>query len=561
MIISRNFRLLKEHYDTVIIGGGITGLSVARESAARGLKTLLLEKNDFGWFTSAATTKLIHGGLRYLENLEFGLVRESLKERRIMGQSAPHLIRPLPIILPIYDYSRPGGFMLSIGLTLYNLLSYDRNRSVPEELRIPAAHRISKRDILHFAPCLRDEGLKGGFVFYDYQSLRPERLALSFLKSAVHGGCAAFNHTVVENFIVNDSSERRAITGLHVTDLLTGKKYTVTGRVFINCTGPYLDLLLEKLQKNPDARLQRSQGLHLLTEPVCGGYAVLHRNREGRHFFVLPYMGASLIGPTDTPYGGLPDDLFPLYDDALNLLKDVNDFLSHPIGESEVRSVLAGIRPLVSSGKSTYRTSRKSEIYDHTESGIDGLYSVAGGKWTTSRALGESVMKQVIRHHFAHAPLSRFRSDREPLYGSPGFAVSSEDYILNSLKERAIPGIDVGTHRHLIDLYGTEHTEILKMILKNPSLGKKLDPISGDLIAQIHFAVQNESACTLSDVLNRRLAIGTTGVPSDASIRMAAGVMAELLGWDRDRKGSEIRDFRHAETSMKNIRFRSGIEG
>jgi len=566
MVRSQLLDALAERYDVVIIGGGITGLSILRESAARGLKTLLLEKNDFGWATSAATSKLIHGGLRYLENFEFGLVRESLRERRILGLSAPHLTRPLPILLPVYNYSKPGMLLFSVGLHLYDLLSFERNRDVPPNKRIPNIKKISPDEVKRIAPCLKPEGLKGGFIFYDLQSIHPERLSLAFLKSGVHAGGVAINHMAVEELIAAEVNGRKRVTGLKLKDTLSGKSHTVSGTVFINCTGPWMDLTLQQIHAPITAQLLRSQGIHLLTDTICdSGYAILHRNREGKHFFVLPWQNRSIIGPTDTPFEEHPDTLYPGFEDSMDLLHVVNDSLQKKIKIDQIRSIIIGIRPLIFSGKNTYRASRKSEIYDHAPFGLDGLISVAGGKWTTSRQLGEDVVKgYLIRKISAlrgiRLRVPTFDSTRQPLFGAPGnFGSSEVPYIERSLTEYAMKGVTAEIHRHLIHLYGTEHTEILKLIEHEPRLAKRIAPGSDslDIIAQIHFAVLFESAMTLEDVLNRRLVIGTYGYPGDAAVRLAAKEIAGLLKWNRSRLNEEIKHYRENYPTIDNVNRKS----
>jgi len=558
MIIKRNPANLNQEFHIVIIGGGITGLAIAREAAERGLKTAIIEKNDFGCATSAATSKLIHGGLRYLENLELGLVRESLRERKIMGNAAPHLIKPLPIILPAYDYSKPGRFIMRIGLWLYDILSFERNFFTPRDKYMPASRWLGRKKILELIPCLKDEGLKGGFLYYDHQSLHPERLSLAFLKTAVSFGAVAFNHMSVDSFATSDDDDgKKRITAVNATDSQTKKKYIIKGKIFVNCTGPWLDYTLEKVMDEPAAKLQRSQGIHVLSQNICGKVAILHRNKEGRHFFILPWMGLSLTGPTDTPFMDHPDTLFPRYKDSFDLVNTVNQSIKDPITPSKIKSIIIGLRPLVSSGSSTYKASRKSEIYDHEIDGFPGLLSVAGGKLTTSRYLGEQTIKKILKkREMRGVSITKRDSSKTPLYGSICFGDSASEYESRALADYAIPELSPDTHSHLIRLYGTEHREILHLIKTKPELASRIEEksIFPDILAQIHYAVNNESARTLEDVLNRRLAIGTAGYPGDRAVKTTAGVMAKLLKWNPYETRREMAAYRDCYPFLENIK-------
>lgn len=542
MKIDRNLNAVEEEFDFVIIGGGITGIAIAREASARGLTVALLEKGDFACATSSSTSRLIHGGLRYLENFEFDLVRESLRERRLLAGAASRLVKPLPIDLPVYSYTKPGRFLLRAGLWIYDLLSFDRNMRIPSRNRMPMTGMLSKRSLLEKGFCLKTDELKGGFVFYDYQSIHPERLALAFLKSAVNDGAIALNHMRVANFETENSGDRNRIKAVKAIDELSGKTYRVKGRVFINATGPWMDLLLENLKGTPVRRLMRSQGIHILTHDICNGKNVLHRNKQGRHFFILSWMGMSLIGPTDTPYSGHPDDLHPEREDVLRLLDDLNDSLPEEkkVKQSDIRQIIIGIRPLISTGEQTggtYRISRKAEIYDHARSGYPGLISVAGGKWTTSRQLGESVVKKASGILKSEGVRIRKVDTRfVPLYGSIRFGedpVAEEEAVVNRGMAMGIPR-DVMERLYIV--YGTEVDEILQIAQSDPRFKERISSKPGpghdEILAQVKFAVENESARTLDDVLSRRLTAGTMGSIPDEAIEKVTQIMIESLNLD-----------------------------
>ncbi|MCB1165640.1 MAG: glycerol-3-phosphate dehydrogenase/oxidase [Leptospiraceae bacterium] len=549
MNLHRN--LESDKFDLLIIGGGITGLAILREATERGLRACLVEKNDYGWSTSGATSKLIHGGLRYLENYEFSLVRESLRERRILGLAAGHLVRPLSFLIPIFPWSHPGRVIMRAGLLTYDTLSFDRNHDVPDDKHVPGSRYLSRKEIIEMDPALDGPDTKCGFEYYDYQSLRPERLSLAFLKSAVEKGAVAYNHTEAVEFLVEKSGGRTQISGANVRDSITGKTATIRASLTINATGPWMDLVLGLFEDRPRQQLQRSKGIHLLTKPIMGKHSVLFRTRSGRHFFVIPWEGYSLIGPTDRPFEDHPDRLHPTQQDVDELAADVNETIpGAPLHMEDILHVPIGIRPLIGAGdgqqSGTYKASRKYEIYDHANESIDGLISVAGGKWTTSRQLGEDVILGALKKSELKDVLTN-RADTSvlPLYGSPGFANPADIYRDFALKEYGMAGVARSNHLHLLTMYGTEHVEVLKLLDRERSLGA---PVSKerpelDLLAQVVYAVQNEGARTLQDILMRRLAVGAYGPLEKGSLETVARTAGKYLKWSAARQQKEIKEY------------------
>ncbi len=568
--IRRDLETLQKRFDVVIVGGGITGISTAREAALRGLSVCLIEKNDFASATSAATSKLIHGGLRYLENLELTLVRESLKERRLLAGAAGHLVQPLPILLPVYNFTFPGRFLLNVGLKMYDILSFDRNSRIPQVNQMPMTGYVSRNYIESHEYCLRTDELKGGFIFYDYQSIHPERLALAFLKSAVAQGAVAFNHMEAQNFILAGQGSRREAVAVRVVDRLTGKHYEIEGRSFINATGPWMDYLLAATVGRPNQTLNRSQGIHLLTKDICQGRNILHRNKHGRHFFVLSWMGMSLIGPTDTPFIDHPDNIAKHKDDIATLLSDVNDMLPlrMQLQESDILATVIGIRPLVTSkivgsrgdDPGTYHASRKAEIFDHSTDGVGSLLSVAGGKWTTSRHMGEQVIRKILKKKELRKKARPADSTYLPLPGFPSFGYDPRQLSEEMLSLCEKEGLPADIANTLFRLYGNEVTAILEILrrtevrtlhkgvnlpvrLLRQRISDKPGPGHDEIMAQVVFAIENESAVTLEDLVNRRLKVGTLGQISKHSVESIAKVMGIMLGWSDRRRKSEVEGY------------------
>ena len=301
MRIERDLARLTEPFDLIVIGGGITGVCVAREAAGRGVRTLLIEKDDFGGGTSAATSKYIHGGIRYLETYEFRVVRESLRERRILALAAPHLVRQTRFLMPAWSWSKPSAPVLGAGVAVYDLLSFDRNRNAPDSLKVPHPRWVRKQALLKAVPWLDPDGLHGAFAYTDTFNLHPERLLLAFLKSAVQAGAVALNHVQARGFVTAPiGGDEIAVLGVEVQDLLTDDRYTVKARTVVNAAGPWIDVVLRDLGRPVGVSVRRSKGVHLLTRPLGGDDTVFARARSGKHVIVSPWQGYSFIGPTDT---------------------------------------------------------------------------------------------------------------------------------------------------------------------------------------------------------------------------------------------------------------------
>lgn len=377
-------RLTSERFDLVVVGGGITGCCIARDAARRGLRVALVEASDFSGGTSAATSRLIHGGLRYLKNLQVGVVRESLRERRVWGAIAAGAVRPAPFLLPTFGAVNDAWMRLA--LTAYDTLSFDRNRGVDDDARIPASRHLSRAALLARAPVLERPGVTGGLVYHDTVSEGPERLALACLDDAVAHGAVCANYV--------RAVARPTADQLEFDDTLTHARLRVSGTTTVIAAGPWTDRVATSLGATTVPRLTRSKGIHLITRRL--GDEALLVPIEGRHFFVIPWHDRTLIGTTDTPYRGDPDDLAVTEDEIRDFLRTINAGLPHAkLTRADVTWAYAGLRPLASSGGNTYKASRRSDIALIAPS----MWSVIGGKWTTSRAVAEQCVDRVARHH------------------------------------------------------------------------------------------------------------------------------------------------------------------
>ena len=544
MRIDRQTNWLDDDYDMVVVGGGITGVFVAREAAGRGLRTLLVDKGDFGHGTSSATSKLIHGGIRYLETYEFRVVRESLRERRILALAATSLVSQQRFLMPAWRWSAPPTALIGAGVALYTALAYDRNRDMPDAMRIPAPRWVPRARLLRDVPWLDPDQLQGAFAYHDTFNIHPERLLLGFLKSAVALGARAVNHAEAVGFVFDrdPGSGPVSVRGIDVVDRISGQRHRVRSKVVVNAAGPWMDIVLGQIGRPLGVKVNRSKGVHLLTRPIAGAAqvtdTVFARARSGRHVIVSPWQGYSFIGPTDTSIDDTPDSVRADRDDVEIILSTVNETIApgHPkLTEDDIEATTVGIRPLiVDESKDSYTTSRRHELYDHAPSGVANLFSIGGGKWTTGRALGDETVRTILAAPaLSGVATVAFDSRRSAAGGAFGWAEDADPYLEAVRRSRPGLPVDEATRVHLARLYGTEHDRVLDLVERDPRLAQRVSdrPERLDILAQAVFAVTDESARTLADVLDRRLVVGTLGRVGRSEVERVALAVAPVLGW------------------------------
>lgn len=520
-------------FDLLLIGGGITGAAVAWDAALRGLRVALVEKNDFGHGTSAATSKLIHGGLRYLKQGELGLVRESLRERRYMQTITPHLVYPLPFLVPAYGWGTRGPLPLLAGALLYNALSHDRNRVPHEDQQIPAARLLGRRATLRREPALADLDPTGGMLYYDGQLYDPGRHVLEFVLSAAEHDAQVANYAEVTNLVVEGS----AVQGANVYDHLNDATYQIRARVTANVTGPWADYVLGLLDDAPPDTVRRSKGIHIITRPLgTMNQALGLQTPDGRHLFILPWRGRALIGTTDVPFEGSPDDPLVTEKDVLDFIATIN--ATYPPANlelSDVEHFYGGLRPIVDmQTEDTYHASRKYEIYDHAEDGVHGLFTVIGGKYTTSRGLAETLIDRVLEQ--IDRPAASCTTRHTPLHGAPPDAFST---FLPRMQHR-YDDLPAPTVEHLARSYGTRIDALMTRAAAQPALRERLSDQSPDITAQVDHAVEYEMARRLADVVHRRTGLGSLGPPEPDTLETIAQRMAHRLDWTAARIDEEL---------------------
>lgn len=518
--------------DVLVIGGGITGAAIAYEAASRGLSVTLVERGDFGGATSAATGRLIHGGLRYLKKLEIGLVRESLRERRTLSAIAPGLVQPIGMVLP------DAGAVEHLGLTVYDALSWDRNRVVDADHRIPAHRTLSAAE-------LSERGLgrlDSGVLFHDAMMLSPERLTLAFVRSAVAHGARVATYARAVGLL----STGRRVEGAVVADALTGKQHQLRARMTVNAAGPWSHDLLggdpATAAAAGPAPAVRSEGIYLVTRPLTDTMVLTVKGRG--HFSLAPWRGRTLIGPTETPYTGAVEDWRLTRRAIEDLVADVNAHgrLPQPLEMSDVLAAYGGLRPLTESGRGdTYQASRASELRDHERDGITGLISANGGKYTTSRAFAQQVVGRIVHRLGVGAGPSV--SARRPL-DACGIGMVGED-AHELCQVGAAISLTPEEASLLVRLYGTEATTVVRMAVEDPRLAVRVTD-DGELLAGAAYAARHESVAHLTDIVLRRTAVGLRGDPGAEILEACADVAAAELGWDDARRARELTDARVA---------------
>jgi len=515
-------RVSSEAFDVLVIGGGITGAGIARDAAMRGLRTVLVERDDFGSGTSSRSSRLIHGGVRYLEHGHLHLVFESSRERRTLMRIAPHLVRPLRFTWPVYRGARVPRWKLNAGLFMYDALAVFRN--VRNHRALDAA------DVLAQEPSLRREDLLGGAEYYD-AATDDARLTLTNVMSAEEHGAAVVNHVSV----VRLTRDGARVTGAVVRDHQTDTELPVRAAVVVNATGPWTDAIRALDVGEAPSAVRATKGVHIAVPRErlsTHGALTLLSPVDGRVMFALPSTVTTIIGTTDTPTDERPDAVRASAADVEYLLATANLFFpAARLTTKDVAAAWAGIRPLVASGftRDPASASREHRI-DRSASGV---ISVSGGKLTTYRSMAAEVVAEVERS-LGRRP-SRATTDRVPL---PGGDLRSLD---EALRAAELEVGDAVIARRLVEAHGTRWREVSTLTSQEPALARRIVRGLPYLLAEVVYAVESEMAVTLADVLVRRLRVAYEAADHGrAAARVATAVLAGRLGWDNARARTEI---------------------
>lgn len=538
-------------FDVLVVGGGITGAAAARDAAGRGLNVALVDAGDWGHGTSSRSSRLVHGGLRYLETYNFGLVFEASAERRRLLELAPHLVRPLPFVFPVYLGGPTPWLMLQAGMWLYDALSLFRN------IR---RHRIlSRADVQREEPKLRIDGLSGAAMYYD-ASVDDARLTLANARGAHESGAAVVPHAEVTGFL-----NEGGMAGARVRDRLTGAQAEVRARVVINATGPWSDAVRRLADPQAKPRLRPTKGVHILVERerIGNRNAITFQSPvDGRVMFVLPWGDFSYVGTTDTDFHGSPADVRAEPADVEYLVKSANSvFPDARLTAADVVSTWAGIRPLLApaqGGGHESATSREHEIWWDRS----GLLSIAGGKLTTYRVMAEELIDRAAdrlqRKHKVESGISPTAD--LPLPGAP--PGSWTDFAKRIVEEVDALGIGGEVGRHLARAYGEDADALLAAIRADASLGERIAPGRPYVWAEVPHAVRNEMALTLEDVLIRRLHLFYEA--RDGGLSVARAIAERMageagIGWDAAQIDAQVERYRAAVEATRGFGGGGGV--
>jgi glycerol-3-phosphate dehydrogenase len=572
--------LERDEFDVVVVGGGITGAGVALDAASRGYSVALLERADFASGTSSRSSKLVHGGLRYLQNFDLGLVREALLERRLLVSLAPHLVRPLPLVVPAFDGARPDR-LVGVGLNLYDVMSVERGRRAKRGRRgrsaqkerdaaeappanaateaseswSPERHRvITGEEVLELLPALAPREPTSGYLFYDCQT-DDARLVLTVLGEAERFGAVCANRIDVVELLEADGHAR----GVQARDVESGTVIEVRGANVVNATGVWADELRPQ-ELHDEAELPRirpSRGTHVTIRhedlPLRGGAIV--PAGSGRSIFALPWLGHTLVGTTDNDYEGPLDHIRPSEDDVGYLLDAVNEFFGTAVAADQLTGAFAGVRPLISTGdpKKSVDISRKAELYETSS----GMITITGGKLTTFRRMAKMTVDRIVERDAREAPC---RTHEIPL----GESVSADEL-------PRVEGVAPEAYAALAARYGHAAQDVLALASERGELAQPIVPGAPDLLAEVALAARREQARSIGDVLLRRTRLGLLraraltegldggGASTPESVDRVADVLARELGWDAARVAVELERFA-AEADAEGLLGAAGAE-
>ena len=520
-------------FDLVVIGGGMAGAGIARDAALRGYRTLLLERKDFAFGTTSRSSKLIHGGLRYLEMFDIGLVRESLRERERLARLAPHLVRPLPFLVPVYRGAKRGMFMIRIGMKFYDLLTPGK--------RTEHYRTISRQQTLRLEQYLNPEGLKGSGFYFDDLLLLPERLCLENALSAQRWGAMVYNYTEVTAIKSREPRAESRGWEVEARGVFDGSLARVTARVVVNATGPWADQVRRLAGVDGGRRCVRTtKGIHLLLPHITDHAVYIAAKRDDRMFFVIPWQQFTLVGTTDTDFSGDLDRLAATREDVQYLMHETQRvFPTARMREEDIYYTYAGVRPLsFEEGKFASAVSRAHKVVPEGDGG--SFLSITGTKLTCFRSLAEEAVDQVGRLLGRPAPC---RTHRLALDGSDGEETIEVRLWADVPDLARRSGLEPAQIQNLLNTYGRRYPAILAMASRAPELRERLCKQNPDIRAQLMHAVEHERTGTLADFLLRRTGIGTSPCMGKDCCETIAVQMGELHGWDRARIDREIRDY------------------
>lgn len=526
-------------HDLLIIGGGITGACLAFDAATRGMRVALIEREDFGGATSAASSKLLHGGIRYLQQLRLGKARESARERLFFQNLAPHLTRYVPFVVPTFRGLAKSKPVLSAGMMLYEALCIGQTELLLDRERaVPPGRELSVADVTAMVPGIKGEGLTGGRLFHESHMINSERMTLAFIDGASVHGAAVANYVNADGFL----RQGDRVVGMQATDTESGRDLTIRARVVVNAAGPWIRTLNEQLEMSSVGRVVTgfSRGAHLVTKPLTDGYAVALPTRRraesvvgrgGRHVFIIPWRGHSLIGTSYGPHDGPLENLSPTRAEIDDLIEDINAVLGETtLAIGDVCYAFAGLYPLTAAeiDPQVYQGSADYQVVDHgKDDGIPGLFTVFGAKYTTARLLAERALDRI-----ASTLEGEWRECQTRAVALPSAPVAGEAQAAGIVSEQMADDL----HSH----YGSQAAAVATLASEDATRTEQLGEGRGAWGVDPVWAVREEMARHLDDVVFRRTGLGTLGNPGEEVLQRTARLMADELGWDAAMIDSEV---------------------
>lgn len=542
-------KITSKEYDLIVVGGGIFGVCAAWDATLRGLSVVIVEKGDFASATSANHFKMAHGGIRYLQHGDIYRIRESSRERSALLRIAPHLVKPLPIVIPTYGHGIKGREFLRLGMLIYDLITIDRNKGIGKERQIPWGESIPPEKVLELFPGLKSDGLTGAGVFCDGQIYNPPRLALSFLRSAAQKGADAANYAEVVDLL----KDGNRITGVEIRDALTGESIKIKGRTVLNTAGPWAHRLLRaslglKLESSPTFSRDLAFVVNRAPTNDCAlacttasGDTDAVMDRGGRHLFIVPWRNYTLVGVWHAVFDNSPEEITVSKEEMQGFIDEVN--AAYPGFSCSLKDVTMINTGLTLFGEEARQESsamsfgKRSRLIDHAkEHQLDGLVTLIGVRATTARGMAAEALNLITRKLGRGASSSA--TEKLPIYG--GDVGDFEDFFRQAQRKW---GGALGQEqlRVLVHNYGSEFVQVLRYGKNDSSL---LDAFANSTVlkAEVVHAVREEMAQKLTDVVFRRTDLGTGGHPGEAALEDCAKIMAAEKGWSDERLHSELQE-------------------
>lgn len=527
-------RLADTEFDLVIVGAGIYGAIAAWDAVLRGLSVAIIDKDDFGSGTSFNNLKTLHGGLRSLQAMNLAQMRLFIRERRAFARIAPHLVQPLPFVVPTYRDPRRSAMLMRVALLMNDLISSDRHNGIEDPaLQLPRGRIVSAQECLQLNPVVDPAGVRGGAVWYDYQLHSADRMTLAFILSAAEGGAAVGNYVRATGFL----RAGPRITGVRVEDRLTSQPFDIRAKVVINAAGPWAPTLLGTLDAPvtlPTAKLSRA--MNVVTRAITGTHACGGLS-GGRFMFIVPWRHVSIIGTSHEVHEGGPDALSISRWDLEAFLADARAAFPHATPSSnEVKLVHRGFLPMLSGHETDVKLLRESMVIDHARDQLPGLITMLGVRYTTARATAAQAIDAV----FSARSTTTFPPSRTAETPVAGGAIANKENFVKAVLLRDVKGASSETLRRLALAYGTYYDRVLQIMRDRPVFAEPIGRLCDITGAEILHAVRNEAGVKLSDVLIRRTEAGAAGYPGADAVDHAANIMARVLGWDELKMRSEI---------------------